>query len=281
MNRTVITLAVLFLAAPLRAEHVLVRGGGGRVAVTAGNGYAAAGATIRRVDAAHVEITATAAEARVTVPAASALRIEAEKGEISATGIAGNIEAKTVRASVVVRGAGGNVVVVTGNGNVTADGVRGLVEVTTGNGNVAVMNTNGGVRVVSINGKTNIACVDGAVSVRDTSGKVFVSNTRGDVEVFTALGQASYDGALQPSRSYSIRTLDGAVSLSWTPSGAGFWASLASDAMQIDTDAPDTEERRKRMEVRWGDERARVILDAVGGRVELHKIAAAPPCGSR
>jgi hypothetical protein len=274
------SLVGLLLAAPLAAEEVLVRGGGGRVVVTAGNGYDVAGAALRRIDAQHVEVVATAAEARVTVPASSSLRFEAEKGEIVVIGIAGNIEAKTARANVVVRGAGGNLIVSTGNGNVTADGVRGLVEVITGNGNVTVTNPAGGVRVVSINGKTDIVCPGGAVSVRDTSGKVRVTNARGDVDVFTALGQATYEGALQPARAYNLRTLDGAVTLSWVPSGAGFSALLASDAMQIDAD-PQVAEGRKRVETRWGDERARVVLDAVGGRVELQRIAAAPACGSR
>jgi len=181
---------------------------------------------------------------------------------------------------VTVRAAGGNLIVATGNGNVTADGVRGLIEVTTGNGNVTVTNAGGGVRVVSINGRTDIACAAGAVSVRDTSGKVRVANVRGDVDLFTALGQAEYAGALQPARAYTLRTLDGALTLSWTPSGAGFSALLASDAMQIDSDPPAAP-GRKRAEVRWGDEKARVVLDAVGGRVELRRTAAAPECGAR
>jgi hypothetical protein len=179
---------------------------------------------------------------------------------------------------VVARNVRGNVDGKTANGNVTVDGAGGLVDLVTGNGNIAAARVAGGVHVVSINGKTDIRCVAGGVDVRDTSGRVTVSDVDGDVDVFTALGQARYDGALRASRFYRLRTLDGAVTLAYAPGGSGFVAQLASDAAQIDTDPPLAGKHR-RAEVRGGDERARIVLDAVGGRVALErKNAPRPAC---
>jgi hypothetical protein len=97
-----------------------------------------------------------------------------------------------------------------------------------------------------------------------------VTSAGGDVDLFTALGQARYDGALQAERSYRLRTLDGAVALAFAAAGSGFSAQLASDAGQIDVEPPLARKER-RAQLRVGNERARVVLDAVGGRVALKR----------
>jgi hypothetical protein len=133
------------------------------------------------------------------------------------------------------------------------------------------------VHVTSINGKTDISCAAGAVGVRDTSGRTTLSSIAGDVDLFTALGTLRYDGALQPNRAYRLRTLDGSVTLAYAPGSSGFSAQLASDAAQITIDQKQAAKQR-RVFVRTGDERARIVLDAASGRVELMKRTAMPPC---
>jgi len=199
-----------------------------------------------------------AGKARAEVRDVAALRIDSAAGVVVAHNVRGNVDGKT------------------GNGNITVDGAGGLVDLVTGNGNIAAAHVAGGVHVISINGRTEIRCVTGGVDVRDTSGKVTVADVDGDVDVFTALGQAHYEGALHASRLYRLHTLDGAVALAYAPGGSGFVAQLASDAGQIDTDPPLAGKLR-RAEVRVGDERARVVLDAVGGRVELARTNAPRP----
>jgi len=198
-------------------------------------------------------------KARAEVRDVAALHIDDASGTVTARNVRGNVDGKS------------------GNGNITIDGAGGLVDLVTGNGIIVAAHVGGGVHAVSINGRTEIRCVTGGVDVKDTSGKVAVFDVDGDVDVFTALGQAHYGGALRASHIYRLRTLDGAVALGYGPGGSGFVAQLASDAMQIDTDPPLAGKPR-RAEVRVGDERARVVLDAVGGRVELARAAARPAC---
>jgi hypothetical protein len=178
-----------------------------------------------------------------------------------------SVEWHSRRANLTARNIGGNVIVTTGNGNIRLDGVGGLVEVTSGNGNTRVSNVRGGVFATTVNGKTEISSIGGGVTVRDTSGRTTVANVAGDVDLFTALGQARYDGPLHPARSYHLRTLDGAVTLAYA-AGSGFSAHLTSDATRIEVDGKPQEKRRV-VDLRAGDERARVVLDAVGGRVTL------------
>ncbi|HKR65321.1 MAG TPA: hypothetical protein VJZ00_16435 [Thermoanaerobaculia bacterium] len=235
-----------------------------------------AGAAMIRVPRTATIESVSSERAIVNVSDVAALRVDATNGSVVADRIRGNIDGKTITANLTARDVGGNVIVSTGNGNITAQRVRGLVDVTSGNGNTIVSQVGGGVHVTTINGKTGVACVAGAVTIKDTSGQVHLSSVSGDVDAFTALGKIEYAGALRADRSYRLRTLDGALTLEYAPDGAGFIAELASDAGQIETEPP-LRTRRKRAQVRAGDERARVVLDAVGGRVTLLPLDEAVP----
>lgn len=285
----------LFLAitawtvAAAAADRVVVRGGSGTAIITGVDAgivsTSTPGATITRSpsDAQLIEVTGPPGrELRLSVPRGATVELAAEGktgGHISDVAA---VRARTVSGNLTAERIGGSVVVTTGNGNVTLDGVRGLIEVTTGNGNVNISNVGGGVHVVSINGKTDIRCVAGSVRVKDTSGAVSAAAVRGDVDLFTALGRATYRGLLQRDHSYRLETLDGAVSLEYDPAGAGFTARLASDARQIELDralAAGHSAKEARLDVRAGDEGARIVLDAVGGRVALVRLLARiAPC---
>lgn len=250
---------------------------------------------VRRVGADVVEVTTTGpvtivvprsaavesisgARASVNISRVHALKVQATSGNVRAEEVAGNVDATLGSANLTLRAIGGNVVVSSGSGNVSADGVRGMVDVTTGNGNATLTNVDKSVHVVSINGRTELSCVAGAIDVKDTSGRVTVRHADGDVEIFTALGQAFYEGALQRDRSYRMRTLDGTVTLTYTPNSAGFTGRITSDSGNIET-VSTAPHGGRREEVRVGDESARVVLDAVGGRVALKKGAgSAAPC---
>jgi hypothetical protein len=242
-------------------------------------------ANVRRAEAHVIEVVATngmqlivprgaaiewvgSGRAKAAIRDVAALRIHAQAGEVRAERIRGNVEAKTANGNVIALAIGGNVLVDTGNGNVTISGVEGLVDVTSGNGRTFISNVKSGVNVVSINASANIRCIGGSVNVKDTSGATEIANIAGDLEVFTALGRATYSGNLAASRSYRLRTLDGSVTLAFSTASGGFIASLASDAQKIEGDAVPRQ-TQKRLVVRRGDERARVVLDAVGGRVAL------------
>ena len=274
MTKTAFAL-LLLMSGIAPGDRVRIRCTGGSVRISAGDALRLPNA--RRV-AANVVEADISGDAEVVVPRTAIVewigsgKVRADVRDVAALHI------DDVNGTVIAHNIRGNVDGKTGNGIVTVDGAAGLVDLVTGNGNITVANIAGGVHVVSINGKTDIACVAGGVDVKDTSGKVTVTAALGDVDVFTALGQARYQGALRANRFYRLRTLDGAVELAYDAGGSGFVARLASDAMQIDTEPP-LAGRMKRAEVRVGDERARVVLDAVGGRVTLERGAARrPPC---
>jgi hypothetical protein len=277
MTKTVFALLLLLPASdivrPAPGDRVRIRCDGGTVRIAGGDAVRLPNA--RRVAANVVEIVVTG-DADLVVPRAAAVewvatgKARAEVRDVAALHI------DAVGGAVTARNVRGNVDGKTANGNVTVDGAGGLVDLVTGNGIIAAAHVAGGVHVVSINGKTEIACVAGGVDVKDTSGRTTVTDVEGDVDVFTALGRAYYEGALRANRFYRLRTLDGAVTLAYAAGGSGFVARLASDAMHIESDPPLAGKLR-RAEVRSGDERARVVLDAVGGRVGLARSAAPRP----
>jgi hypothetical protein len=242
--------------------RIRVRHDNGVATITGGSGKTldAGNLQVRRIDARTLEVI-THGPATIILPRQTDLEVisaaRTRGVNFRIDGVEGNVEATLGSANLTLKNIGGNVVATSANGNITADGVRGLVDVTTGNGNIILANVRSGVHIVSINGKTEISCASGAIDVKDTSGRVTVRNAAADVEIFTALGQAFYEGALRPGRSYRLRTLDGAVSLTYAANGAGFTA-------RVDV-------KGKRQDIRAGDERARVVLDAVGGRVAVQK----------
>ena len=253
---------LLLSTAPLGAStmRVVVRCDSGEATVAGGApGNAVVASSSRRIDAMTVEVTPRHGET-VRIPAAASL-------EWPSTG----------NATAHIRDIGGSVIVSTGNGNLDITNVRGLVEVTTGNGNTRIANVAGGVHVTSISGKTDVFCVGGAVVVKDTSGQTTVTSAAGDVDLFTALGKVRYNGALRADHAYRLRTLDGAVAIGIASGGAGYGAQLSADSGQIELDRPLAGKPR-RVTLREGDERARIVLDAVGGRVALTRIAAVPSC---
>jgi len=259
MTKTICA-ALLLSAAPLAAAitRVVVRCDSGSATIIGAPGDAVVAASSRRIDADTVEVTPRNGET-IRVPATASI-------EWLSSG----------NANAHIRDIGGNVILRTGNGNLDVANVRGLVEVTTGNGITTVANVGGGVQVISISGRTTISCIAGTVVVKDTSGNTMVTSAGGDVDLFTALGKARYDGALRPDHAYRLRTLDGAVAIGIAPGGAGYAAELSADSGQIDLDRPLAGKPR-RTTLREGDGRARVVLDAVGGRVELTRIGAAVP----
>ncbi|HEX8170776.1 MAG TPA: hypothetical protein VF824_09575 [Thermoanaerobaculia bacterium] len=283
----------LFLFAPLlHGETIRVRATGASVTIIGGDALRAAGA--RRVDAHTIEIDAddgasitaprTASveliariKVRASVRDVAALHLDLANGSVDVERVRGNLDGKSVTANVTARDVGGNVVLSTGNGNITLERVGGLVDVTSGNGNTIATNVRSSAHVVSINGKTRLGCIGGNVDVQDTSGQTVVSDVAGDVTLFTALGKANYEGLLHADRSYRLRTLDGAVGLAYAPNGSGFSAQLASDAGQIELDRP-LQGKQRRTQLRVGDERARVVLDAFGGRVALRRGEARTGC---
>jgi hypothetical protein len=274
MTKPICAFLFLIHAASLQAAvtRVRVRCDHGSATINGATRDTVAATNVRRVDAQTVEVIANDGEtiavpsgaavewlssgrATATVRDVAALHIDAAAGQIVAERIRGNIDGKTANGNVTAREVGGSVILSTGNGNINLSGVH----------------------VTSINGKTEISCVAGAVGIQDTSGRTTISGVSGDVNVFTALGVARYDGVLQPDHSYRLRTLDGVVTLAYAPGSSGFSAQLSSDAAQIVLDQPSAA-RQRRMLLHVGDERARVVLDAVGGRVELTKRATQPPC---
>ncbi|HYI12755.1 MAG TPA: DUF4097 family beta strand repeat-containing protein [Thermoanaerobaculia bacterium] len=198
--------------------------------------------------------------ASVNIRGVRTVNVQAASGNVRVEEVEGNVDARLGSANLTLRAIGGNVVASTGSGNLSADGVGGLVDVTTGNGNMTIANVRNGVHVISINGRTEISCAAGAIDVKDTSGRVTIRNAAEDVDIFTALGQAFYEGALKPDRSYRLRTLDGSVTLTYAANSAGFTGRVASDAS-----------KQPREDIRVGDQSARVVLDAVGGKVALLK----------
>lgn len=238
-------------------------------------------ATIRRSreDPHLLVIEASRVDLSVRVPAGVPLHVVADSGHVYIDRVGANIEVETKSANLTAKGIAGNVIVTTGNGNVTLNAIDGLVDVTTSNGNTYVSNVRHAVHVVSINGTTEITCSGGPVAVKDTSGRITVTNAAAGVDLFTALGNATYRGALAPDRSYRLKTLGGAIALHYAAT-AGFTAAVTTESGKVTIDRSVQTVRRtpRRIDVASGDGSARVVLDSFDGRIALQRLEERPRC---
>src|SRR6478609_10446358 len=128
----------------------------------------------------------------VTAPAASGVRIQSQSADVTVTGRADRLEARTASGDTRVDEVTGRSVVQTASGDIaiatTADcdlrTASGSIEVQSVTADAVVHSTSGDVRLSSTTGNVNARSVSGDVRVLDaTSGRTEVVTVSGDVEI--------------------------------------------------------------------------------------------------
>ncbi len=131
---------------------------------------------------------------RLTVPRWMDLRLSGINTEMSLKDVDGQVEAETVRGSIVLAGGRRFIRLSAIDGDVEVTGARGRVEASSVNHDVDLRDVEGEIKASTVNGSIRLAQVRSA-----------------DVEASTVNGEILYDGALRDDGRYHFATHEGDV----------------------------------------------------------------------
>lgn len=196
----------------------------------------------------------------VTVPRGTKLALEAVSGNITASGVGGEIEAQSVS---------GYVDISDGTREVSAESVSGPV---------TVANVTGDLRAESVSGGVRVRNATGDVQVESVSGSVVLDGIKsGSVRTETVSGSVTYTGSIDPGGKYSFVTHSGVLRLN-LPANLGAVFSVETYSGDIDSDFPVTMQpgqgrnSHDRFEFTIGNGRARVSAENFSGKIIINRV---------
>lgn len=137
-----------------------------------------------------------AARVTITVPAWMAVRVLARRGDVTLTGVGGEVAVETISGDILVRG---------GAGQVYAKSLQ---------GSVAVENARARVEARSVNSRVRVADVTGDIEAASTNGSIALERiTAMKVEAETVNGSVSFQGTFDDHGEYQFSTHNGSMSL--------------------------------------------------------------------
>ncbi|MGH7664194.1 MAG: DUF4097 family beta strand repeat-containing protein [Gemmatimonadaceae bacterium] len=205
----------------------------------------------------------------ISVPRGTRVLMGAVSGDITATDIAGEVEASSVSGEVQVAGAADRVTA----GSVSG-GVR-VVRVTSASGAA----TAGSVRANSVSGDVWVEDAAGSVETGSVSGDITLRGIRsGSVRAKTVSGDVEYDGTFEASGRYEFGSHSGDILLA-VPQGAGALLTLETFSGEIDSDFPLTiqpgdegggaHRRKHGFQFTLGNGGARIDVETFSGDIHL------------
>ncbi len=233
------------------------------------------------------------ADISIAVPEGGRLKVVDRVGEITVSGVTGNLNLDTSRGDIVVRNLTGDLVADTGSGAVDVSDIQGDVVIDTGSGSVTAAGIegprldadtgSGSVNLSGINAdKIHVDTGSGSVRVDQAScRKLHVDTGSGGVRavgieadrVIIDTGSGSVElmlVRLETGR-YEVDTGSGSIDLLLPPeASARISAETSSGGVQCRLAGAKTRHRkRNEMDVTVGDGAAQVILDAGSGTITL------------
>lgn len=207
----------------------------------------------------------------VSVPAGTRVLMRSTSGDLSARGIASEVEARTVSGDVDVDGAG-------------------ALAFESISGDVTLRRIAGSVRGSSVSGEVGIEGVTGDVDAESVSGAISVTGARSrSVRAETVSGEVTYAGTIDPSGRYEFTSHSGEIRLV-LPDGVGARFGVETFSGEIDSDFPLTmgagnrdrdRDRPMRMEFTLGAGGARITAQTFSGSILLQKAGAGAPSPRR
>jgi len=192
---------------------------------------------------------------RLTVPADIDLNIGGHSGDVSITGVNGEISVETVEGNVTVKGGGGYVSLHSVEGDLVLEGARAEAELNT---------VDGSVRVASHTGELRIQTVDGDVQLMR-----IVSPS---VDANTVDGKIDFDGVVQSKGRYRLSSHDGDVTFTSPGLDATVTVSTFDGDFESDYEVRVTGTRRnQKMSFTLGAGSARIELESFDGTIKLLK----------
>ena len=193
----------------------------------------------------------------VSVPAGVRVLMNATSGNITATGVKGDIEVENV------------------HGEIRLTDIAGLVKVETVSGNVTASRLAGGARIEATSSHVTIADADGDITVDNTSGGTTLTGIRSSaVRAESVSGTVRFQGVIERSGRYDFSSHSGPITLTLPPN-AGALLSLSTYSGSIDSDFPITLQQsssgheEKELQFRLGDGSARVSAESFSGNITI------------
>ncbi len=192
----------------------------------------------------------------VSVPAGVRVLMHTMTGDITATGVQGDVEI-------------GNV-----HGNIRLTNISGLAKVETVSGTVTASGLTGGARIESTSSNVTITGAEGELTVDNTSGRTTLSDIRSStVRVESVSGPVRFQGTIERSGRYDFSSHSGAVQL-MLPPNVGALLTLSTYSGSIDSAFPMTlqqgnDREEKDVQFRLGDGSARISAESFSGDITI------------
>lgn len=132
----------------------------------------------------------------LTVPSWMTVRVLARRGDVTLTGVGGEVAVETISGNILVRGGVGRVYAKSLQGSVAVENAKATIEAKTVNSRVRVTDATGNVEASSTNGSVTLERV-----------------TAMKVDAGTVNGAVSFEGTLNDAGQYEFSTHNGGVSL--------------------------------------------------------------------
>ena len=209
-----------------------------------------------------LEVDRHGGEARydVTVPRGTKLALEAVSGNITATGVGGEVDAESV------------------SGSVEVSDVSREVHAESVSGSVSVSNLVGNLSAESVSGSVTIRNATGDVQAEAVSGGISLSGIKSSsVRTETVSGSVSYTGSIDSGGRYSFVTHSGLLRLN-LPANLGAVFSVETYSGDIDSDFPVTMQpgqgrnSHDRFEFTIGNGSARVSAENFSGKIIINRV---------
>jgi hypothetical protein len=198
-------------------------------------------------------------ELEISVPARSALEIEAFSADTSVSGVKGAVQIESVNGNVAVHAGGGALDLNSVNGRIEVDGAPSRVRAEGVNGAVALRGVSGDVEASTVNGELSVE--GGAL-------------TAGRFE--TVSGTLKVNVALADDARLALETVSGTVELT-LPSGSSARFALSSFSGSIQSELGGEAKRTSRytqeseLDFVAGDGKATVDVRTLSGSIQLRK----------
>jgi DUF4097 and DUF4098 domain-containing protein YvlB len=200
--------------------------------------------------------------------------VNAGSGDVLIEGASGAAFVDANSGNVTARGVKGDLTIKAGSGDARVESVGGSVDATLASGNLTLKSAGGNVRVAAISGDV---AIDGAASVdiENASGNITLTRVTGDCDAKTASGDVLFTGEISPEHSYKFQSMSGEAIMRLCGNVPGFTVTLRSYSGEIETDFPLKVDRpdvvSRGLTGRYEDGRTQIQIEAFSGSAKILK----------
>ena len=191
----------------------------------------------------------------VSVPAGVRVLMQVTSGDLTATGVRGDVELENI------------------SGKIQLTDITGLVKVETVSGDVVATRLGGGAEIETTSGNVTLTGGEGEISIESTSGTTTLTDVRSRVVSAESMsGDVRYQGVMEASGRYEFSSHSGNIRLT-LPANAGGLLMLSTYSGTINSEFPITLQqansggKEKELQFRLGSGSARLTAESFSGNI--------------